>query len=357
MASLLITTVGTSLLTNRDDRPWAGWNGRAGDMLPDATVVDQWLDQAEASTASAETNTLNAIGVHDSDHIFFLHSDTPEGRFCSERLQHFYARRCRQADSRSLTALGYCHTRFSQKGLKVLIEEAIKAVREAREKSLQPVFCATGGFKAEIAFLNLLGALFEVEVYYIHEQFREIVRLPRLPLNWDIQWVLERQDFFQWIDDEPRPSEEVENRLNARPELRPLIEDDADGNSYLNAAGDLLFRVAKERLSLEPRATWPDAVARPQQEKTRLSGVEHHRPTGWESFVSRLCRIDCISQVSYDEAAFGGAAVKILDGANGIIAMRYSRANEVLPLRIATSARGTAQTELVKNYLAQRLRN
>ena len=25
MARLLITTVGTSLLTNRDDRPWAGW--------------------------------------------------------------------------------------------------------------------------------------------------------------------------------------------------------------------------------------------------------------------------------------------------------------------------------------------
>ena len=243
MAHLLITTVGTSLLTNRDDRPWAGWNGRAGDPLPDAAVVDQWLDQSEAITASAETNTLNAIGVHDPDHILFLHSDTPEGRFCSERLQHFYAKRCRQVDGRSLTALGYSHASFSQKGLKVLVEEAIKAVREAREKPLDPVFCATGGFKAEIAFLNLLGALFEVEVYYIHEQFREIVRLPRLPLNWDMQWVLERQDFFQWIDDEPRPSTEVENRLKARPELRPLIEDDADGNSYLNAAGDLLFRV------------------------------------------------------------------------------------------------------------------
>ena len=114
-------------------------------------------------------------------------------------------------------------------------------------------------------------------MYYIHEQFREIVRLPRLPLNWDMQWVLERQDFFQWIDDEPRPSTEVENRLKARPELRPLIEDDTDGNSYLNAAGDLLFRVAKERLSLEPRATWPDVVARPPQEKDHLSDVEHHR--------------------------------------------------------------------------------
>lgn len=357
MAHLLITTVGTSLLTNRDDRPWAGWNGRAGDPLPNAEDVDQWLDQAEAVTASAETNTLYAIGVHDLDHILFLHSDTPEGRFCSERLQHFYAKCCRQVDGRSLTALGYSHASFSQKGLKVLVEEAIKAVREAREKSLHPVFCATGGFKAEIAFLNLLGALFEVEVYYIHEQFREIIRLPRLPLNWDMQWVLERQDFFQWIDDEPRPSTEVENRLKARPELRPLIEDDADGNSYLNAAGDLLFRVAKERLSLEPHSTWPDVVAKSPQEKDRLSDVEHHRPKGWKNFVSRLCAIDCVSQVSYDKAAFGGEVIKMLDGANGVIAVRYGKDGEKLPLRIETSARGTEQTELVKEYIARCLRN
>lgn len=35
MPHLLITTVGTSLLTNRDDRPWTGWNRLAGDPLPD----------------------------------------------------------------------------------------------------------------------------------------------------------------------------------------------------------------------------------------------------------------------------------------------------------------------------------
>ena len=357
MANLLITTVGTSLLTNRDDRPWAGWNGWAGDPLPDIAQVDQWLGQTEETTASAETNTLHAIGIHNQDHVLFLHSDTPEGRFCSERLQHFYAKRCRHVEGRSLNALGYSQASFSQKGLKNLVQEAIEAVREARQKSLQPVFCATGGFKAEIAFLNLLGALLEVEVYYIHEQFREIVRLPRLPLNWDMQWVSERQDFFQWIDDEPRLSKEVENRLKARPELRTLIEDDTDGYSYLNAAGDLLFRVAKERLNLGPRATWPDAVMKQPKEKDRLSGVEHHRPRGWRNFVSRLCEIDCVSQVAYDTDAYGGAKIKILDSSKGVIAVRYGKSNEVLPLRIETSARGAAQTELVKEYISRRLRN
>ena len=354
MARLLITTVGTSLLTNRDDRPWAGWNGRDGDPLPDATAIDTWLAQADPVAASAETNTLRAIEAQDSDHLLFLHSDTPEGRFCSERLQHFYAEvvKCRDVAGRSLTALGYAHPSFSQKGLKVLVQEAIEAVKQAREQALDPVFCATGGFKAEIAFLNLLGALLEVEVYYIHEQFREIVRLPRLPLGWNTEWVLQRQNFFEWIDEEPRPSAEVASRLRAAPELQPLVEDAGDGYSFLNAAGDLLFRVAKE---LGPRATWPAAVASPPDKKDGLSNVEHHRPQGWDNFVKRLCQIDCVSRVSYDPAAFGGAATKVLDSANGVIAVRYGSRGEELPLRVETSARGTSQTELVEEYIAQRI--
>ncbi len=243
MARLLITTVGTSLLTNRDDRPWSGWNGRDGGPLPNATDVDQWLERADPVKVSAETNTLQAIEVRDADHVRFLHSDTPEGRFCSDRLLRFYSEvvKCHQVDACPLTSLGSTHPSFAQKGLKVLVDKAIAAVHHARRASLEAVFCATGGFKAEIAFLNLMGALLEVEVNYIHEQFREIVCLPRLPLVWDADWVLQRQDFFEWVDDEPRLGSEVESWLKADPELRPLIEDAPDGCSYLNAAGRLLF--------------------------------------------------------------------------------------------------------------------
>lgn len=348
MSRLLIITVGTSLLTNR------GWNGRDGDPLPNAADVETWLARTNPVQASAETNTLQAIDVQESDHLLFLHSDTPEGRFCSERLQHFYANvmKCRDVAGRPLTALGYAHASFSQMGLKVLVQEAIQAVNQARKQGLDPVFCATGGFKAEIAFLNLLGALLEVEVYYIHEKFREIVRLPRLPLDWNTEWVLQRQDFFEWTDEEPRPSAEVESRLKAHPELQPLIEDSGDGCSYLNAAGDLLFRVAKE---FGPRATWPAAVASPPDEKNGLSNVEHHRPQGWQNFVHSLCEILCVSRVSYDESAYSGEKVKILNSAKGVIAVRYGPKGEELPLRVETSARGAAQTELVKKYIAERI--
>ena len=291
MARLLITTVGTSLLTNRDARPWGGWSSRSGKPLPDSGEVDEWLVGADLTEASAETNTLQAIGIQKSDRVLLLHSDTKEGRFCSERLEAFYRDKikCRDVNQRSLAAMGYSHASFSQRGLKVLVHEAIKAVHGARARGLQPVFCATGGFKAEIAFLNLIGALLEAEVCYIHEQFREFVRLPRLPLSWNTEWAEQRRSFFEWIDEEPRPSQEVESWLNRDPDLRPLIEDDADGNSYLNAAGDLLFRVTSERVALGPRASWPASIATPPADKNGLAtNVAHHRPQGWENFVARL---------------------------------------------------------------------
>ncbi len=355
MPRLLICTVGTSLLTN-PDRPWAGWSARRRDPLPVPAAVDGWLAEADPVTATAETNSLRGVGLDSSDRVLLLHSDTPEGRFCSERLQTYFGQgRCRAVEAQQLSALGYHHPSFAQNGLKNLVAVAVEAINQARRGGLEPVFCATGGFKAEIAFLNLLGALLAVEVYYIHEQFREIIRLPRLPLAWDAECVANNRDFFDWIDADLRPSVEVETWLRGRPELRTLVVDDAEGHTYLNAAGNLLFRAARERLAEGPRATWPTAVARPPADKNGLSGMEHHRPRGWERFVQRLCAIDCIRRVSYDAAAHGGPAVKVLDADAGTLTIRYGPADNALPLRVETTASGLGQCELVADYLRHRL--
>jgi hypothetical protein len=183
-----------------------------------------------------------------------------------------------------------------------------------------------------------------------------MVRLPRLPLTWDATFVEHNLDFFTWIDDELRPSAEVENRLKGRPELRPLVEDDAEGCTYLSAAGDLLFQAAQEQLASGPRVAWPEASPVPPKEKNRLSGVEHHRPRGWESFVARLCEIDCVSRIVYDAAAAAGPAVKILDAATGKISVRYGGGDQMLPLAVLTTAKGEAQTQLVVDYVRDKIK-
>lgn len=82
----VITTVGTSLLTNRD-RPWAGW--RFGQPLPADQGVDAWLVSADPVRASAETHTWFRLGLFEDNagtRVRLVHSQTEDGRFCAERL-------------------------------------------------------------------------------------------------------------------------------------------------------------------------------------------------------------------------------------------------------------------------------
>ncbi len=346
MSRFIICTVGRSLLTNKE-RPWAPWE--RGSPLPASEDVSRWLRQADPVKASAETNTLRALDLSELDRLALLYSDTTEGRFCAEALKGYYSGKVAAVSVHKIVALGYSHSKFTT-GLKGLVDTTLKLVREADRNQWQRILCATGGFKPEAAFLTLLGALLRIEVVYLHEEHRELVALPPLPLTWDAQFVSHHQGFFRWIEEDFRRSEEVESRLKAAPELRFLVEDDGDGHTTLNAAGNLLFKAAQERLNTGPRATWPEAAPRLPEEKNQVSLVGHHRPKGWEAFVKRLCHIDCVSLVRYDETARGGPRVKVLDAEHGVVGVRFGEPRCDLPLRLETTARTAEQCELVADY-------
>jgi len=346
VSRVVICTVGTSLLTNWDERPWSGW--RRGASLPKAQGVDRWLSGADPMMASAEIHTVHQMSLSSGDTIALLHSNTEEGRFCAERLQTLWKAKVQRDSLRRIGNLRYAAAEFG-KGLKTLVDAAVGLVREARKRKATPVFAATGGFKAEIAFINLLGALLKVEVYYIHELHRELVRLPVLPLAWDSEFAARHWKFYEWIEEKERSSAEVEGRLKGMPELRPLVEDAGDGCTYLSAAGNLLFRALRERAPAP--VLWPKADPRPPEKKNNVSLKSHHRPRGWERVVERICSIDCVTSVRYEEAAFGGDSVRVMDAKYGIIGFRHGADGMEFPLRVETTARGQQQCELVAGYL------
>ncbi|HXG59801.1 MAG TPA: hypothetical protein VNO22_00365 [Planctomycetota bacterium] len=188
-----------------------------------------------------------------------------------------------------------------------------------------------------------------MEVVYLHERHHELVRIPRLPLQWNEEIVLRNRKFFEWIDEEPRPTEKVEEWLKGNPELRFLTAPAEDGNTYLTVAGSLLCHAVLH--PRRPRVVWPQADPRSPAEKNGLSGVAHERPAGWENFVRWLCSIDCVRYVRFDGEAGRGARVRLADAERGHIFVRYERSGEVLPLRVETTAQGEAQTALVAEYL------
>lgn len=349
MLRFVICSVGTSLLSG-PGRPWR-WHPREAPELPDPELVDRWLQQAAAADASAERNTLARMEVGENDRIAFLHSDTPEGEYCAERLAAFYRNRTRGVELRRIEQLGYGAKGFSR-GLKSLIDITCDLIRKARERSEGVVICATGGFKAEIAYLNLLGALLQVEVVYMHELHRDLVILPRMPLAWNTEFVLRNKAFFEWIDAEPRRSVEVESWLKQEPSLRNLVEDGDDGCTYLSPAGQLLYQAALQREAPGEPVEWPQPCDQlPEKKERYFQNKPHHRPQGWERFVDRLLAIAYVESVGFYDGMYQGARVQVLDPERGLIGIRYESGGDVLPIWVATTARGEAQTRLVAEHL------
>lgn len=243
MSRRIISTVGTSLLTNA---------ARAGLDTQDPAALQQVL-QRDPQKASAEANALSRL-TQPGDELVFLHSDTEDGQTCSAALVAYYQAQGHKAREERVAGLSYHEKGFVQQGLRQFVRLLAHELRTAQRQGVMPLINATGGFKAEIAYATAVGLVFQVPVSYIHEKFGDIVTLPATPVSWDYSLFSWYGDFFAWIDSEPRPTLEVRQRLHAMPDRVGLLLFDAeDGNTYLSALGEAYLEAFKgERETRRP---------------------------------------------------------------------------------------------------------
>lgn len=146
--------------------------------------------------------------------------------------------------------LSYAESRFKLRGLRALVATLAERIERELRQGVEVAINATGGFKAEIAYATLVGLLFDVPVYYIHEQFNELIEMPPVPVAWDYGVLAKWEDFFEWIDAEPRSTADVDRYRPAPPqEVRVLLMDDADGCTYLSPAGEAFVRAYEYALA------------------------------------------------------------------------------------------------------------
>ncbi len=186
---IILTTVGKSLLVNFSrqlEKPEA-------DVLKAShKELINLIAKMGYDRASAETNSIVKIldlikkerKVEDDQFVlYFLHSETKEGRFCSSILEEYFKSKGYLVVDQEIKGLKYDSKEFESIGLKSLIEEVIGIIRESKRDGDDVVINATAGFKVESAYLTLIGTLFQCEIFYIHELFRELIRIPKLPIT------------------------------------------------------------------------------------------------------------------------------------------------------------------------------
>lgn len=233
----IIVTVGTSLLKNAERA------GKGNDL-------QSYLRFTEPGKASAETNSLSHL-LREGDRIVLLHSQTEEGKRAAKALATFYSNTNYLTELREVADLQYRESRFKMRGLRSLVSTLVEIIRKERAAGREVLVNATGGFKAEIAYATLVGLLFDVPVYYIHEAFEEIIDLPPTPISWDFSLIDTYLDFFSWISADLRPTAEVDRRLSNLPsEIRLLLVEE-EGYTMLSPTGEAFYEAYLARVEAE----------------------------------------------------------------------------------------------------------
>jgi putative CRISPR-associated protein (TIGR02619 family) len=167
----IIMTVGTSLLNNRDDRPWSGQK-----TVGDRTQAIAWMQSKSEVVVSAETNTLYRLNPYLDDEIILLHSTTADGKECAEVLSRYFKEVFDQNHVvvKSLPCINYDYKK-TETGLEQMAQSLQDLISHANG---DVTLAATGGFKAQTMVMALIGNKLGIPVCYIHEEFKGLVYIP-----------------------------------------------------------------------------------------------------------------------------------------------------------------------------------
>ena len=131
---------------------------------------------------SAELNSLKYFierGLVDK--VVLLSTDTGAGYFCSIVIEKYLSRAARlDAETKVVKGFGVDF----EEGLLNLLDVACKLIHDYKRGGHEVYVCATAGFKPETTFLVIASFLLDVDkIYYIHENFREHVEIPAIPIT------------------------------------------------------------------------------------------------------------------------------------------------------------------------------
>lgn len=273
-----LVTVGTSLLGNARRHL-----GRAHTAPVSHNELVAFLAEAPPARASAETNSLHRT-LAEGDRLLFFPSDTEDGRVCAEALAHHFRHTGYDTPApEPIPGLTYDAGSFAADGLLGLAALLVSHTDSVRHEGGTVRICATGGFKAEAALATLVGLVFGAEVYYIHEMFNDLVTLPPLPVSWNFALAHDHRDVLEWLLEDVRTEEEVEERLRGRPpELRALIAP-TKGGLGLSAVGFVLLAAEDDR-----QAALPAPDLRLSTRARKVYDEHHGSRAAFERLLQRL---------------------------------------------------------------------
>ena len=210
MPNLIVSTCGTSLLTNNasnDVRPLlirhANVQNPTDCPSDERLLIDNHLRQrashvkqasdAELAKLSAEMNAIFTFydgKTTPQDMHILIHTDTWLGRETGNLLRDVLSQRGFSVDTPTISDLRTQDLDSFQLALSELVKWAVETLPAYQQQQYKIIFNLTGGFKSIQGFMQTLAMLYADETVYIFESNKELLRLPRLPVRLDGEQIV-----------------------------------------------------------------------------------------------------------------------------------------------------------------------
>lgn len=303
MSSTLLCTVGTSLIesnlknlsSSMPNRPenWSKLKEYFDTKNYSQLVKELIKIEPSHRICGAEINTIyeniskNRIMP---ERIVFLVSDTDSGKETGILLTHYF----KESDYFIIPDVNYQvieklqdsnPKEFKTKGLRNLVSSMGDLIQKYGSEKI--VIDATGGYKAQIAVAVIVGQALNIQVFYKHERFSEVIDFPPLPISLDYDLLGKNADLFHKLEKDQLISGTELNSFEDIEKLKVfLTEVEIDNTALyeLNAIGQLYLTSFRLRFPKAPKLIKLNEKDR----KEPTFSNDHHFPSGFKEFVNKV---------------------------------------------------------------------
>jgi putative CRISPR-associated protein (TIGR02619 family) len=217
MARLVISTVGTSVLTNQidpdiDDNYYERLQQKANytdNEIQDAPEIKEIIlklkERAEQELSSNNTDKirkasaeLNGIyGLYNEqieqgipDMHLLVTTDTAQGRVSAEVVESFLkSKRLTNISTHAQPGLSTASSDIFVEGMAKLIPSMQEIIKECKNSRYTICFNLVGGFKALQGYFNTIGMFYADEIIYVFEGSNQLIKIPKLPVKVDVSEI------------------------------------------------------------------------------------------------------------------------------------------------------------------------
>jgi putative CRISPR-associated protein (TIGR02619 family) len=270
----VITTVGTSLISNYKDAgnksidghkdyldsECSKWNDRRNEQIKSS--INEWMRDTE--NASAEIKSLIKIQgeLQDLIAVYLLTTDTIASNICAELIKVYFdgnenLKICFNLGTDMIKGLQVNNSDLFVKDGLINLVERIKDLTDNHYEDV--ILNITGGYKALIPYMTIIGQIYNIPIYYIFEETDELIKIPQAPVDFDFSVIDENYVAFNALRkpkienmptigdfkaDLAEKAQEKESEFN-RLKKENLIEE-IDGKVRMTPLGSLLMKRYKD---------------------------------------------------------------------------------------------------------------